>query len=86
MPVGLKEARFEYDNIIISDSTLRSQLLPQFLKCRQDTRSCGVADVAYLPKVYIHDNFHGKIVILKTQGSQPKYSKQNVWGEIKSHI
>ena len=29
---GLKEARYEYDNIIISDSKLRSLLPPQFKK------------------------------------------------------
>ena len=35
---GLKEAIDEDDNIIISDSTLRSLLPPQLKKCRQDTR------------------------------------------------
>ena len=61
---GLKEARDEYDNIIISDSTLRSLLPPQFKKDRQDTRSCVVVNVAYLPKVCIHYYYHGEIVIL----------------------
>ena len=63
---GLKEARYEDDNIIISDSTLCSLFPPQLKKCRQDTRSCVVANVAYLPKVYIHHYYHGVIVILKT--------------------
>ena len=58
---GLKESRYEDYNIIISDSILRSILLPQLKKCRQDTRSCMVANFAYLPKVYIHHYFHGEI-------------------------
>ena len=60
---GLKEARYEYGNIIISDSTLRSLLPPHLNKFHQDTRSCVVANVAYLPKVYIHHYCHGEIVI-----------------------
>ena len=52
---GLKEARYEDGNIIISDSTIRSLFPPQLKKCRQDTRSCVVANVSYLPKVYIHN-------------------------------
>ena len=35
---GLKEAIDEDDNIIISDSKLRSLLPPQLKKCRQDKR------------------------------------------------
>ena len=35
---GLKETRDEYENILISDSTLRSILPHQFKKCLQDTR------------------------------------------------
>ena len=50
---GLKEARDEDDNILISDSTLSSLLPPQLKKCHQDTRSCVVVNVAYLPKVCI---------------------------------
>ena len=42
-----------------------------------------VANVAYLLKVYIHHYCHGKIIIKKTQGSQPKFSKQKVWGKSK---
>ena len=40
-------------DIIISDSKLRSLLPPKLKKCRQHTRSCLVANVAYLPKAYI---------------------------------
>ena len=50
---GIKEAIYEDNNIIISDSTLRSLLPPKLKKCRQDTRSSVVFHVAYLPKVYI---------------------------------
>ena len=60
---GLKEARYEDDNIIISDSTLSSLLLPQLKKCRQDIRSCVVANVAYLTKVYINHYYHGVVII-----------------------
>ena len=42
---GPKEARDEYDNIIISNSTLRSLLPQQLKKCRQDTRLCVVMNV-----------------------------------------
>ena len=59
----LKEARDEDNNIIISDSTLRSLLPPQLKKNRQDARSCVVVNVAYLPKVYILHYFHVVIVI-----------------------
>ena len=41
-----------------------------------------VANVAYLPKVYIHHYCNGEIVIKRTQGSQPKFSKQKVWRKI----
>ena len=60
---GLKEAIDEDDNIIISDSTLRSLLPSQFKKCREDTSLCVVVNVAYLPKVCIHNYYHGVIVI-----------------------
>ena len=51
---GLKEAIYEDDNIIISDSKLCSLLSLQLKKCHQYTKLCVVANVAYLPKVYIH--------------------------------
>ena len=62
---GLKEAVNKENNSIISNSTLRSLFPPQLKKCRQDTRSCVVANVVYLPKVCIHHYCHGDIVILK---------------------
>ena len=60
---GLKEARYENDNIIISDSILHSLLPPQFKKCRQDTRLCVVVNVAYTLKVCINNYYHVVIVI-----------------------
>ena len=57
---GLKEARDEYDNIIISDSTLCSLLPPQLKKYRQDTRLCVVVNVAYLPKVCIRHYYRSR--------------------------
>ena len=62
---GLKEARDKDDNIIISDSTLGSLFPPQLKKCRQDTRSCVVENVAYLPKLYIYHYCHVRMVILE---------------------
>ena len=60
---GIKEEIYEDDNIIIRDSTLRSLLPPQLKKCHQYIRLCVVANVAYLPKLYIHHYFYGVIVI-----------------------
>ena len=77
----LKEATDEDDNIIISYSTLRSILLPQFLKFRQDTRSCVVANIAYLTKVYIHHYHHGVIFILKNSRISAKMLKTEGLGE-----
>ena len=51
---GLKYARYEDDNIIISDSTLRLLLPPQLNKFQHDTRSCVVVNVAFLLKIYIY--------------------------------
>ena len=51
---GLKDARDEYDNIIISDSTLPSLLSPKLKKFPHDTMSCVVASVAFMIKLYIH--------------------------------
>ena len=83
---GLKKARDEDDNIIISDSTLRSLFPPRLKKCCQDTSLCVVVNVAYMPKLCIHRYHHSVIVNLKTEGSQPKCSKKKVWVKIKSHI
>ena len=60
---GLKYARDEDGKIIISDSTLRSLLPPQFKKCLHVIRLCVVVNVAFLLKVYILDCYHGVIGI-----------------------
>ena len=47
---GIKEEIYAYNNIIISDSTLRS-LLPALIKqIHHYTRSCMVVNVLYPPK------------------------------------
>ena len=52
---GIKYARNEDGNIIISDSTLRSMLPPKLKKkCPHVTRLCVVVNVAFLLKIYIH--------------------------------
>ena len=51
---GLRDARYEDDNISISDSTLCSLLPPQLKKYQHNTRSCVVVNVAFILKVYIH--------------------------------
>ena len=83
----LKGSRDKDDNIIISGSTLRSLLPPQLKKNRQDTRSCVVANVAYLPILYIPNYCHGEIVIKKklkdiSQNSQNRRSRKKA----NSHI
>ena len=60
---GLKYARDEDGKIIISDSTLRSLLPPQFKKCPHVKRSCVVVNVAFLRKAYILHCYHGVIGI-----------------------
>ena len=59
----LKEARDVDNNIIISDSTLRSLLPTQPKKGYHDTTSCVVVNVVYPPKVYIPHYYHGVIGI-----------------------
>ena len=51
---GIKDARDEDGNIIISDSTLCSLLPPQLKKCLHVSRLCVVVNVAFLLRVYIH--------------------------------
>ena len=58
---GIKYARHEDGKIIISDSTLRSLLPPQFKKCPHVTRVCVVVNVAFLLKSYIHHCYPGVI-------------------------
>ena len=60
---GLKDARYEDGDIIISDSTLRSLLPPQLKKCLHVMRLCVVVNVAFLIKVYIHHCYIGVIGI-----------------------
>ena len=60
---GIKDASDEDDNIIISDSTLRSLLSPQLKKYPHDTRLCVVVNVAFLLKVYINNFYPGVIGI-----------------------
>ena len=60
---GIKDARDEDDNIIISDSTLRSLLPPQLKKCLHVTSSCVVVNVAFIIKEYIHNYYPGVIGI-----------------------
>ena len=85
----LKEARDEENNIIISNSTLRSLLPPQLKKCFQDTRLCVVVNVAYLPKLYINHYYQGMIGIKKLN-NQRQNSQNRRSGEkeiaYKKHI
>ena len=55
---GLKDARDKENNIVISDSTLRSLLQPQLKKCQNVKRSCVVVNVTFLLRVYIHNCYH----------------------------
>ena len=67
--VGLKDARDEDGKIIISDSTLRSLLLPQWKKkSLHITRLCVVVNVAFILKAFINHCYPGMIGIWKTQG------------------
>ena len=72
---GIKEPRDEDNSIIISDSILRSLLSPQLKECCQYTRSYVVANVAYLPKVYKYQYYHGRIVILENSRISAKILK-----------
>ena len=60
---GLKDARDEDGNIIISDSTLRLLLPPQLKKCPHITRLCVVVNIEFLLKLYIHHYYPGVIGI-----------------------
>ena len=72
---GIKYARDEDDNIIVSDSTLRILFPPQLKKCQNDTRSCVVVNVEFLLKLYIFHSYPGVIGIKKNQGSKTKFPK-----------
>ena len=60
---GLKDAKDEDYNIIISDYTFRSLFPPQLKKIPHNTRSCVVVNVAFLLKVYIYHFYPGVICI-----------------------
>ena len=60
---GFREDIYAENNIIISDSTLRSLLSPKLKKNHQDIKLCVVANVVYLPKIYIRHYHHGVIGI-----------------------
>ena len=60
---GLKYARDEENNIIISDYTLISLLLPQLKKCQNDTRSCVVVNVTFILNIYNRHCYPGVMVI-----------------------
>ena len=75
---GLKESKYEDDNIIISDSTLRSPLPPKlnnFIK---------VQGHVWLQMLHIFQQCTFVITVMvrsffeKTQGSHPKFSKEKV--------
>ena len=51
---GIKDARYQENIIIISDSTLRSLLPPQLKKFPHDTRSSVVVNVEFMLKVVSH--------------------------------
>ena len=78
---GIKEARYADNSIIISDYTFRSLLKPQLKKCHQDTRSCVVVNVVYMPKLYIPHNYHGVTGIKKKLKYQRKNSQNKRSGE-----
>ena len=72
--------------VIISSSVILHYVYychPNLKKCRQDTRSCVVANVTYLPKLYIHDYCHGEILILKNSRISAKIIKTEGLGENK---
>ena len=56
---------------------------PKLKKCHQDTRSCVVANVAYLPKVCINCYFNGLVVILKSSRISAKTFKTEGLGKKK---
>ena len=81
---GIKDSRYEDDNVTISDSTLRSLLPPLLKKCLHNTRSCVVVNVEFLLKVYIHHYYPGGIGIWKNSNIESKILKEEVL--VKKHI
>ena len=76
---GIRDAKDEDDNIIISDSTLRPLLSPQLKNISARYKVMCGCECCISAKVYIHHCYTVVIGILKTQRSKPKYSKQTVW-------
>ena len=56
---------------------------PNLKKRCQDKGSCVVANVAYLPKLYIHNYYHGVIVIRKNSRISAKMLKTEGLGKNK---
>ena len=56
---GLKEARDEENNIIISDSTLQNIISPQLKNMTSWYKIFVSVSVSYLPRSYIHHYYHG---------------------------
>ena len=55
-------------------------------KNHQDTNSCVVSNVAYLPKVYIPHYYHNVIIILKKLKDQSQNSQNRRSGDKTNHI
>ena len=75
---GIKDARDEYDNIIISDSTLRSMLPSQLKKMATQYKvMCGCE--CCISTRSIHSSFLSwRDRYLKNSKINPKFSKQKV--------
>ena len=64
---GIIEESDEENNIIISNSTLRTFLPPKLKECQHNTRSYVVVNVAFFLKLYINHCYPGVIDISKTE-------------------
>ena len=83
---GLKEAWDEDDNIIISDSILYSLLPPQFKNIVKIQVHVWLLMLHICQKYAFIISIMALLLFKKTQGYQPKWSKQKVWVKIKSHV
>ena len=83
---GIKEARYANNNIIISNSTLRSLFPPQ------QKNVSTIKGHVWLWILYIYQNYTFLITIMewlvikKTQRSKPKFSKHKICWKIKLYI
>ena len=73
---GLKEARDEYDDIIISDSTLRSLLPPRFKNVVKIQGHVWLQMLHICQKYALIITIMALLLFKKTQVSQPKCSKR----------